>query len=239
MVFPHGFGDLYRRIAAISGCPASGRICRRRRVPGNIHAVIAGVVTLVLTIILLDQLLWRPILAWAEKFKVEMVAGEQPPNRGSGTCWPARGLVERFARASGHSLSANGSTGHGERCRTERDAPPTRGRTIENSSSSCGSWQRCAGALGLYGTYRAALMLRYLHGDEWAGIGVGTLATLLRVTVALMIALSLDASGRRSHRHQSQAGEHPAAGRAGDGFRPGDRAFPGYFACSRAGCPAA
>ena len=42
---------------------------------GNVPAVLAGVVALVLVIVLLDQLLWRPLVAWADKFKVETVAG--------------------------------------------------------------------------------------------------------------------------------------------------------------------
>ena len=35
--------------------------------------------TLVLTIVLLDQFIWRPLLAWSDRFKVEMVESDNPP----------------------------------------------------------------------------------------------------------------------------------------------------------------
>ncbi len=36
----------------------------------------AGLVTLVGVIVLMDQLIWRPLLAWADKFKMELVEGD-------------------------------------------------------------------------------------------------------------------------------------------------------------------
>ena len=38
-----------------------------------------GLGTLVLAIVALDQLVWRPLLAWSERFKVEMVESDNPP----------------------------------------------------------------------------------------------------------------------------------------------------------------
>ncbi len=32
-----------------------------------------------LVIVALDQLVWRPLLAWADRFKLETVEGENPP----------------------------------------------------------------------------------------------------------------------------------------------------------------
>src|SRR5438094_1546256 len=46
---------------------------------GNLTAVAAGLGTLTAVIIALDQLVWRPLLAWADRFKVETVQGEEPP----------------------------------------------------------------------------------------------------------------------------------------------------------------
>src|SRR5436189_3833825 len=46
---------------------------------GDLRAVLLGLCTLVLVIVLLDQVVWRPVLAWADKFKLEMTAGEDPP----------------------------------------------------------------------------------------------------------------------------------------------------------------
>ena len=43
---------------------------------GNWTAEIAGLLILVLVIVLMDQLIWRPLLAWADKFKMELVEGD-------------------------------------------------------------------------------------------------------------------------------------------------------------------
>jgi len=167
--------------------PGIGAYLQTAAGAGDIHAVVAGVVTLVVTIIVLDQLLWRPILAWAEKFKLEMVAGEQPPQSWLRDVLARSWIAERFAdkvaapctewvdKRMGRSTAGGTRLLHnGGRLRPARIA-----------------WifAAFAGVLGLYGSYHAALMLQHLHGAEWAGIGAGTLATLLRVAVALMIAL--------------------------------------------------
>lgn len=39
---------------------------------------IAGLITLILVIVLMDQLIWRPLLAWGDKFKMELVEGDVP-----------------------------------------------------------------------------------------------------------------------------------------------------------------
>jgi NitT/TauT family transport system permease protein len=46
---------------------------------GDLRSVLLGLITLVFVIVLMDQLAWRPILAWADKFKVAMVSGDEPP----------------------------------------------------------------------------------------------------------------------------------------------------------------
>src|SRR5258708_3801747 len=45
----------------------------------NTSAILWGIGTLVLMVVLLDQLVWRPLLAWADKFKLEMVESDNPP----------------------------------------------------------------------------------------------------------------------------------------------------------------
>ncbi|WP_026882444.1 ABC transporter permease [Clostridium akagii] len=46
---------------------------------GNTKALVWGIITLVIVIILLDQLIWRPVTAWADKFKVELTESEDQP----------------------------------------------------------------------------------------------------------------------------------------------------------------
>jgi len=46
---------------------------------GDTRAAIYAIVAMVVTIVVIDQLLWRPLVAWAEKFKLEQVEGKDSP----------------------------------------------------------------------------------------------------------------------------------------------------------------
>jgi NitT/TauT family transport system permease protein len=167
--------------------PGIGAYLQTAASAGNIGAVTAGVLTLVLTIILIDQFLWRPILAWAEKFKVEMVAGENPPQSWFRDIlvrsWLVKRVMDRVVTPAGEWIDRT----MGRRFEDRSDAKPMQAER----SHILFLWilGSMLGALGLYGTYRAGVMLRLLHAHDFAEIGLGTLATLLRVGVALLIAL--------------------------------------------------
>ena len=155
---------------------------------GNIHAVAAGIAVLVLTIVLLDQLIWRPILVWAEKFKVEMVAGERVPQSIVRDLLSRSWILEKF----NHRVT--------NPCVEWLDSRMTR-RTLEagigfpqpkGAGSRRTLWLLGAvfGTLGVLGIHRVCLMLRVLHMQDWTAIGLGTLATFLRVAAALVIAFA-------------------------------------------------
>jgi NitT/TauT family transport system permease protein len=46
---------------------------------GNISAILWGLLAMISVIVLLDQLVWRPVIAWADKFKFEQVEGTAAP----------------------------------------------------------------------------------------------------------------------------------------------------------------
>ena len=45
---------------------------------GDTRAALSAIVAMILTIVVIDQLVWRPLVAWAEKFKFEQTGGEAP-----------------------------------------------------------------------------------------------------------------------------------------------------------------
>jgi NitT/TauT family transport system permease protein len=47
---------------------------------GNTGAILLGLATLIVLIVLLDLLFWRPLVAWADKFKVELSSGADAPH---------------------------------------------------------------------------------------------------------------------------------------------------------------
>lgn len=45
---------------------------------GNMEAIYLSVITMILVIVLVDQLFWRPVVAWAQKYKMELSTGDDP-----------------------------------------------------------------------------------------------------------------------------------------------------------------
>ena len=56
--------------------PGLGSYLQRASNEGNIKAILWGLAVMIGVIVLLDQLVWRPVIAWADKFKMESVSGE-------------------------------------------------------------------------------------------------------------------------------------------------------------------
>lgn len=59
--------------------PGIGSFLQTAANQGNNRALAWGIATLILVIVLLDQLFWKPITVWADKFKIELTeSGEAP-----------------------------------------------------------------------------------------------------------------------------------------------------------------
>jgi NitT/TauT family transport system permease protein len=59
--------------------PGLGSYLQTAENTGNVGALLLGLLTLILVIVLLDQFLWRPLIAWADRFKVEQTTTGQAP----------------------------------------------------------------------------------------------------------------------------------------------------------------
>lgn len=60
--------------------PGLGSYLQAAANAGNIGAILLGLATLVALIVLLDLFFWRPLVAWADKFKVELSSGADAPH---------------------------------------------------------------------------------------------------------------------------------------------------------------
>jgi NitT/TauT family transport system permease protein len=45
--------------------------------PGDTHAIFLGLVTMLSVIVILDQVVWRPVIAWSQKFRFEQVESSE------------------------------------------------------------------------------------------------------------------------------------------------------------------
>ncbi|HEY3973440.1 MAG TPA: ABC transporter permease subunit [Candidatus Sulfotelmatobacter sp.] len=60
--------------------PGLGSYLQTAASAGDTRSILWGVGTMVAVIVLLDQFVWRPVIAWAEKFKVEQVESTETPD---------------------------------------------------------------------------------------------------------------------------------------------------------------
>lgn len=152
----------------------------------NIAAVGWGLAALILTVVLLDQLVWRPLLAWSDRFKVGSVENDEPP-----TSW--------FYDLAGNARLVNWLFDHLLNPLTERiDQAMMRRFPVHSAAGKSEARNKWVGPLVavlsglavLFGLYRAGLMLWSIPLSQWGELALGLLATLLRVTLALAIALA-------------------------------------------------
>jgi NitT/TauT family transport system permease protein len=74
--------------------PGLGSYMNQAQIDWNVPAMIAGVIAMILVIVLCDQLVWRPIVAWSERFKLEDVAATEQPKSWILTLLRRSGLIK-------------------------------------------------------------------------------------------------------------------------------------------------
>jgi len=150
---------------------------------GDTRSILLGIVTMIAVIVLIDQFVWRPVIAWAEKFKMEQVESVSTP-----TSW----VLDFLKRSRGVALFR------------KRAVRPLREQLIhyfahrhdagaESESENTATlwlWRvvglAALGAIG-YAVVRVVMILTGLHGSEFHQIGIGLLATFLRVNLTLVL----------------------------------------------------
>lgn len=150
----------------------------------NVHSIVLGIVTLVLVIVAVDQLIWRPLLAWAERFKLEMVSGETETRSWFYDVLQSSVLVSWFGNAVFRPLMEKVDAWLLRRFPARSSYAEDTGRSVAYVAVSGLALSALA-----YGCYRASGMLSRVSVAEWTSIGVSVLATFARVAVALVIAM--------------------------------------------------
>jgi NitT/TauT family transport system permease protein len=168
--------------------PGLGAYLQTAANQGDTQALWLGIATLVLIIILLDQLVWRPLLAWAERFKVSQVESDDPA-----TSW----FLDSLRRSSIAAwITEKLFTPITHRLNTVLDRPPAVIASLEPVDQPVRrgilGWIVLAilALIMVYGVVGAVNLLLTLPPPTWGQIAIGALATLLRVAIAVVIALA-------------------------------------------------
>jgi NitT/TauT family transport system permease protein len=164
--------------------PGLGSYLQAAANKGDLAAIGWGLATLIGLIVVLDQFVWRPLLSWADRFKLEMVESGEPPTSWVHDALRASSLAQ-WLRASLLRPLLDRVDGLALR---HRPVPARRGADRTNTLLLVAA--AVAGALVFYLGGRALHLLATLPAFRWGEIALGLGATLLRVAASLVVALA-------------------------------------------------
>jgi len=151
---------------------------------GDTPAIIWGMAAMIAVIVLLDQLVWRPAIAWSDKFKFESVEGAAPQS-----------FVLKLLRRSGALAALYRSTIHPveeQLTRSFAEKNAADGAKAEEAPNVFRKWSGRACGLAVLAilawlAYRAFATIAQLGNHQLLLLGRDAAFTFLRVNAALVL----------------------------------------------------
>ncbi len=171
--------------------PGLGSYLQTAASTDNGTAMAWGLATMVLIIVATDQLIWRPIIAWSDRFKFEQVESKSRIRSPLLHLFQQSAAVQLFHRHTSASLVerlyarvANRRMRATRRIEARPDSPATHAVSL---------WLRVLlvtllSAAVLYAALHAVSLLREIRLHQFRQILVGALATFARVNLSLVLA---------------------------------------------------
>jgi NitT/TauT family transport system permease protein len=162
--------------------PGLGSYLQAAADSGDTRSILLGIATMVAVIVLMDQFIWRPVIAWAEKFKFEQVESTNAPQS-----W----VLEFLRRSRGAAyLRKRAIRPLREQIMQYFAEHEGKAQSDEGGQAALWIW-RIVGvatvtAIG-YAVVHVVMDLAGLHASDLRELGLGLGATFLRVNVALLI----------------------------------------------------
>jgi NitT/TauT family transport system permease protein len=163
--------------------PGLGSYLQSAASEGDTRGIIWGLAAMIGVIVLIDQIVWRPVIAWADKFKMEQVESTAAADSPILSFFQGSPLITRLTRKTLAPMSERlylyAAAHHHERPFRMSDA--RRGRLLR--------WAAMGLVLGviLYAVVQAFLTLRSVTGPEFLTTVECAGATFLRVAIALVL----------------------------------------------------
>jgi NitT/TauT family transport system permease protein len=164
--------------------PGLGSYLQTAANAGDTRAILWGLAVMIAVIVLIDQLVWRPIIAWSEKFKFEQVEAYQTPRS------PIFDFLRRSRILHGATQTFVAPLAETMALRFANTANVS---APERRKSAVRTWLARAVAVAalialIYAMVQMARMLGMLSGSDIGAILRGTGATFLRVELTLVLA---------------------------------------------------
>jgi NitT/TauT family transport system permease protein len=166
--------------------PGLGSYLQTAAAHGDLVAVTWGLITMVVIIVLTDQLLWRPLIAWSDKFKFETV---ESSNRVTSPVLDALrssnvlGIINRYTfRPLAERFYADAAAR-----RKRRKPKPVHEKT--STVTTALYFVAAASLLVVIGVaaFHALVLLKVIHRSEFLRLLGGAGLTFARVNAALLI----------------------------------------------------
>jgi NitT/TauT family transport system permease protein len=164
--------------------PGLGSYLQSASNAGDTRSIVWGLIVMVAVIVVIDQLVWRPVIAWSEKFKFEQVEATEIPGSPVLDFLRRSHLLSRAARVS-VAPAREALTLYFARRHTNHLPDPHK-----RNLTKWGSRALAAAAPGgiLYAIAKMGVMLTHVSRGELRDILWGAGATFLRVELSLVLA---------------------------------------------------
>jgi NitT/TauT family transport system permease protein len=163
--------------------PGLGSYLQTAASAGNTGAILSGVVVLIIVIVLTDQLVWRPVIAWAEKFKFESVEAAESHQSSILNLLRRSSVIAFLSRRSIKPIEESISLylARKEAHKVERGGQKVMRKwllVLLGGASAAGI---------VYAIWRSGVLLSGLSHDDLKLMLLGAGTTFLRVAVCLLI----------------------------------------------------
>ncbi len=163
--------------------PGLGSYLQTASNAGDTRAIVWGLTAMILVIALIDQLIWRPAIAWSEKFKLELVEASQTPRSAVLNLLRRSRLLDKLDR------SAIAPAGERLAQHFARQTPPVAAREERALKKWSGRAATVTALLLLaLAVVKMGLVTATLSRSAMLGILAGAGATFLRVEATLLLA---------------------------------------------------
>ena len=169
--------------------PGLGSYLQTAADAGNGHAILWGLLSMVTIIVATDQLIWRPLIAWSDKFKFEQVESSQRV---------VSPVLHLLTQSNGlkvlrqHTVEPLGEMIYA-RLATRRAAELVKRGTQARESSGPMGWLGwvmlgVAAVVVLLLARQTLVLVRPVQGAQYLHLLQGAVATFLRVNLSLVLA---------------------------------------------------
>lgn len=169
--------------------PGLGSYLQTAAGEGNLAAVLWGLLTLIAVIVGLDQFIWRPLIAWTTKFKVETVEDDDPPESWFLNLIQGSWLLNQFGKRIWQPFSERVDR-TAQRQGSARIEPTERTATNGLARRQLIALLVLGGIVLLVVGYSVLGLLSTLPLSTLPELGISLLGTFLRVSASLLIALA-------------------------------------------------